>query len=212
LSLAAAAIAAAIALAACGGSSHKQAAATNVTVVDAGVPASSTTTSATITSSHASASDKAAKPRQQPSTTFPTTASQTTAGPPPPPRASNNGTAVDPLNTHPTAAGPKPLACLSIDGLDRARVGKEPGVWEANYGTTSERNLNAVVFVDGPYKSKHAADASAATLNGVEIAMRGGLYDVTASLPSHLTSQVRAVADCLQGPGAPKSKSNSYSF
>jgi hypothetical protein len=211
LRLALSAIVAAVALAACGGSSHRHAAASTVTIIDASGTASSSPASTTTTSSQTRTSGTATK-RKAHTGTLPIRTAQTTAAPPPPPRPSNNGTAVDPANTHPTAAGPKPLACLSIDGLDRARVGKEPGVWMANYGTTSEQNLNAVVFVDGPFKSKQAADASVASLSGVEIAMRGGLYEVSASLPSRLTSQVRAVANCLQGAGASQSKSNSYSF
>ena len=189
---------AAVLLAACGGSSHKK------TVAATSAPISlSTPVTTTLSSSTAPKKDPPhlAKASASAASTKKSAATYNAANP----------TAVNPSNTHPTAAGPKPLACLTGAGLNRARAGKEPGVWEANAGLSAAGNTDATVFVDGPYKSTEAADAAVASLKPVEIAARGGLYEVSATLPSHLTSQVNAVAHCLGG-SASGSKSKKYSF
>jgi hypothetical protein len=112
---------------------------------------------------------------------------------------------------HPTSAGPKPLDCLTRVGLLAAREGNQSGVWEANWGTGLATNPHTTIWVDGPYKSKSAAATAVATLQGVEIAARGGLYEITAQLTSGLGAKVKAVARCLNGSTA-ASHSKPYSF
>jgi hypothetical protein len=56
---------------------------------------------------------------------------------------------------------------------------------------------NAVVYVDGPFKTAAMAHAAAASLNGVELNASGGLFSVSAVLTSHLGATVNAVASCL---------------
>jgi hypothetical protein len=72
-------------------------------------------------------------------------------------------------------------------------------VWQANDGASSLTNENAMVFVDGPYRSSSAVKSAVASLNAIEIAARGGMYEVSATRPSHLDLQVRTVARCLGG-------------
>jgi hypothetical protein len=95
-----------------------------------------------------------------------------------------------------------PKHCLLSTGLDGFHFSKT-GVWSATDHASGQQ-----VFVDGPYKTKTDADKSVQSLAGVEIAQRGGFYEVTATLRSHLQPQVGAVANCL----ARSHKSGALSF
>jgi hypothetical protein len=89
-----------------------------------------------------------------------------------------------------------PVKCLEAFGLQRAHQNKG-GWWEANLGHTSDRMANDMVFIEGPYKNDANANEAAASLKGVEIAQRGGLYVVEATLRGHLGSLVPQIAGCL---------------
>src|SRR5262249_54124961 len=52
------------------------------------------------------------------------------------------------------------------------------------------------VFVDGPYKSAAAAEASAKSLQAIEYATQGGLFVASEPLRSRLDEQVKTVAAC----------------
>jgi hypothetical protein len=86
-------------------------------------------------------------------------------------------------------------ACLTRAGLVKAGQ-HSSGLWGGVDPTTRES-----VLVDGPYKSQGAADTSARSLTGVEIAERGGRYVASATLKSHLATAVHDVAKCLDGAG-----------
>jgi hypothetical protein len=98
------------------------------------------------------------------------------------------------------------MGCLRAARLNHARVGREVGTWVANAGKTKLTDLNAVVIVDGPYKSAKAAHTAAKSLVGTELAASGGRWEVTASRPSHLSRDVNRVAKCLAN------SAKSYSF
>jgi hypothetical protein len=55
------------------------------------------------------------------------------------------------------------------------------------------------VFITGPYGSPSAALQAAQGLQGIEDATGTGVYMVSAALTAHMTSDIRAVAACLQG-------------
>jgi hypothetical protein len=59
-----------------------------------------------------------------------------------------------------------------------------------------------MVFVDGPYRTRAAADESVSSLTGVELAARGGRYVVSASLVSQFGAIVKTVAACLSALAA----------
>lgn len=88
------------------------------------------------------------------------------------------------------------LTCLGQAGLVEARL-RSSGLW----GGIDPVNRDPLL-VDGPYRSRRDADTSAKSLTGVEYAERGGLYVASATLKSHLGTQVHQVAQCLDGPGA----------
>jgi hypothetical protein len=90
-------------------------------------------------------------------------------------------------------SGPTPNICLKAVGLLTPHA-TQTSTWEAYDPTTK-----APVFVDGPYKNKGQARASAKSLVGVESASPGGLYVVSANLASHLGFKVTATAKCLSG-------------
>lgn len=71
-----------------------------------------------------------------------------------------------------------------------------------NLPRSSLTNVNAMILVDGPYKSVAAAAASANSLQGVEFAASGGVWEVTASLRGRRGYIVTEVATCLAGHGA----------
>ena len=98
---------------------------------------------------------------------------------------------------------PAIVACLTHAGLVRAGL-RNAGLWGGTDPTTGEQ-----VLVDGPYKTRAAADASARSLNGVESAERGGAYVASATLKSHLGTAVHQVAACLDRAGAGGSGSGS---
>jgi hypothetical protein len=99
---------------------------------------------------------------------------------------------VRPLHLVAHVKGPSPITCLKQAGL-------------LNPHSTSKGEAEALsaavgqdVYVDGPYKNHAAAVSAAGSLNGVEIAEASGLYMVSATLPSHLNADVKAVAKCLK--------------
>lgn len=222
---------AAIGLAACGGSGPKKTVAQSTPT-----PTATTPTTFTTTGSDTKRPKRvgATKPATGPGTTKPatgpgvstksrghattngsrptttqtatTTAAATTTTATRTKRTGNGGAFAPTTNNSASAVA---MACLKAVGLNRARPGKASGIWEANAGNTSLTDLNAIVFVDGPYKTKQGASASAQSLNGVEYAASGGRWEVSASLPSHLSAQVTKVAKCLAGGG---SGSKSYTF
>jgi hypothetical protein len=97
----------------------------------------------------------------------------------------------------PKYVGPSPIGCLTAAGLNRARPAREPQVWEANSGHTSEVDSNAIVFLSGPYKNGTVARTYAKSLLVVELAASGGRWVASASVPSHLNAAVKMVAGCM---------------
>jgi len=93
------------------------------------------------------------------------------------------------------------MSCLDGVGLVHARLERN-GTWAGDHHGTS-------VFVDGPYATTGAAAASAQSLSGVEDAASGGRYVASATLTSHLGTQVKAVALCLGGSGTKSPPSSS---
>lgn len=86
-----------------------------------------------------------------------------------------------------------PKHCLLSSGLVHFSFSRT-GVWSAKDPASGNP-----VFVDGPYATNAAADKAVNTLQGVEIAKRGGKYEVTATLRSRLDGPVAKVARCLSG-------------
>jgi hypothetical protein len=97
----------------------------------------------------------------------------------------------------PGYTGPSPIKCLQAAGLNQARVGVEPQVWEANFGSSAETDSNAIVFLSGPYQNSTVATDYAQSLQSVELASSGGLWVASASVRSQLKSQVDNVAACM---------------
>jgi hypothetical protein len=93
--------------------------------------------------------------------------------------------------------GPSPIGCLESAGLDRARPGTEPYVWEANSGIGGEGDTNTIVFLSGPYQDDRAAADYAQSLKVVELSATGGRWVASAALKSGLGSQVNHVAACM---------------
>jgi hypothetical protein len=90
------------------------------------------------------------------------------------------------------------LACLHGTGLVQGKLDRS-GVWSAMDPTTRKS-----VFVDGPYQTTAAADASVKTLKGLDSAARGGLFVVSAAIATHLGDAVTATASCLNGSSGAK--------
>lgn len=96
---------------------------------------------------------------------------------------------------------PAPVTCLSRGGLNRIHI-TQGGFWEGIEGINPSGDPNAMVFVDGPYRTRAAADESVSSLTGVELAARGGRYVVSASLVSQFGAIVKTVAACLSALAA----------
>lgn len=96
----------------------------------------------------------------------------------------------------PKASKPAPLTCLKAAGLE------EPAKRGAGLWGGAEPTTGADVLVDGPYDTAAEAKASVASLDGVQEAMKGGLYVVSATLTSKVEAAVREVAECLDGAAA----------
>jgi hypothetical protein len=106
----------------------------------------------------------------------------------------------------PKANASSPKSCLKTAGLGHIRsLGRTR--WQGTTGENSTRDINASVFVTGPYPSTSAANRAAQRARFAEIAFPGGRYLVTASKPSYLSATVSLAAACLSA-GSGKS----YSF
>jgi hypothetical protein len=88
--------------------------------------------------------------------------------------------------------GPTPIVCLKGAGLSDAH-GFGANRWVASL----DNPLPNQIFVDGPFTSVKAAKADAASLQGVNVAERGGVYVVSADLRANVNARVGLVADCL---------------
>jgi hypothetical protein len=97
----------------------------------------------------------------------------------------------------PTYVGPSPIGCLESAGLNRARPGSEPYVWEANSGLTSEDDHLATVFLSGPYQDATTAADYAQSLKVVEVSATGGRWVASAALHSGLDDAVNQAAACM---------------
>lgn len=170
--------AAALMLAACGGSSKRPATTTSAQVTSTAAPPAVTTTT-TSTTHKRTATVKQPKPRKltaQPAAPSPAlTATTPNAG--------------IPRSAH--VSGPTPIICLKAAGLITVHATQE-STWEGLVPGTK-----VAVYVDGPYKTKAQAKASAKSLAGVEEEAAGGLYDVTAYLSAHVKYKVSEVTQCL---------------
>lgn len=190
--------ASAIVLSGCGGSSSGGG--DTVTIVTAAGTTSAATSSATpattTTATHASASATGTAPVSAPATSAASTAGaspSTRHGAGSRARTSRASTpSVTPHAATPTTnASLNPVPCLQASQLVDAGLSR-PNEWQARFPIT-----HAVIYVDGPYRTVAMARASAASLNGVEFAAAGGLFEVSAVLSSHLGASVNAVAACL---------------
>jgi hypothetical protein len=182
---------AALALAGCGGSSHSSSKSTqSVAQVANTTPSAVTTTTTSTTTSdpkqkankarHHSASHSGATPvTHHRAHRAPTTHSSHTS--PVSVRRSKPGKVI----------GPSPLVCLRQRGLIRARTLGPDRWWATDFATLKP------VYVDGPFKTVAQAKADVSSLQGVESAVRGGLYVVNAALSSHINNDVTLVAACL---------------
>jgi hypothetical protein len=107
-----------------------------------------------------------------------------------------------PLPTSPTdpskqpvshVKGPSPLRCLAIAGLLAPHYGS------AGEASAVSSAVGQFVYVDGPFKNRASASASAQSLQGLEDVEAAHLYVVSARLDAHLHKQVAQVAGCLDG-------------
>jgi hypothetical protein len=81
-----------------------------------------------------------------------------------------------------------PPKCLKRSGLGHIRrVGS--GKWQGTIGQDPTKDVNASVFVEGPYGSVKAASTAAARASLVQIAYAGGLFTVTATRASYLSQE-----------------------
>lgn len=112
----------------------------------------------------------------------------------------NSQTTTIPASTaSPAYVGRSPIGCLQAAGLNRARPGTEPYVWEANSGFSAEDNHLATVFLSGPYQDSAMAASYAQSLTSVEVAASGGRWVASAALTSGLGNAVNQVAACMAG-------------
>jgi len=121
-----------------------------------------------------------------------TTSSTSTSAAPAPPAGKVITRAV--LPQPPRRVTAVAVRCLKDQGLVHVGAGYRPGVWLGKNPVNGKP-----VFVDGPYKNRAAADRSAKSLHVVESAERGGMFVVSATIPSRLGDAVHAVAKCLNG-------------
>ena len=142
---------------------------------------------------HPKRSAKPATAQHSPATTSGTNPLAPPSQPPPPP---------PPPKAPP--GSPTPKACLLAADLGRVRKGTEQGVTIGNVPGTGLKDVNGMIFVDGPYRSAAQAHQSAESLQGVEFAASGGVWEVTAALRGHRGYVVVEVANCLAGHGEVK--------
>jgi hypothetical protein len=185
-----AAVAAAAGLAACGGSSHS--ASTVAQTTSTATAATSTTQATTTTKPAGSGKKKPSAGKAAPSTTTGATTTTTT------PAATTAPAGTPPALVANRHQASQLIQCLKASGLAGPSY-RGNRIWGGSVGGHD-------VLVDGPYKSRNAADASAKSLLIVESAERGGLFVVSATLASHLGNKVHQVATCLNG------RSTGYSF
>jgi hypothetical protein len=193
------AAAAVFGVSACGGSSKSKS--TTTTVAQASATTQQVATTASSTTATSATSDKHAKKTSQ------TTSSSTTADPPAhhvhhhgPMPDTHKTTPLPPVKNHGKVVGPTPIVCLQGAGLGGAHA-SGANRWIANAGSQQ-------IFVDGPFTSVKAAKEDAASLQGINLYKRGGLYVVSTNLTSHLNVAVDRVAGCLSAT----SGSGSLSF
>jgi hypothetical protein len=224
---------AALTLAACGGSSAAPATSTTTGPAPStttGAATATTTAQTTTTSGRrprrhgaaaAASATSTATPASTTTTPASTTASTTTTTKATTPRAAttagSSSATTSATRTTPAApaatAAATPVQCLRRSGLRHIhRV--EHGLWAASRLPTPLGDVNAMVFVDGPYAGRHAAAASAQSLQGTEYADPAGRYVASATLRSRLSAAVAKVAACLGGGHAKpqRSRSKTYSF
>ena len=106
-------------------------------------------------------------------------------------------TTIPATSATPGYVGPSPLYCLETAGLNQARAGTEPYVWEANTGASPENDHLAEVFLSGPYQDDPTATNYAQSLTSIELATSGGRWVASAAQTSGLGSQVNKVAACM---------------
>jgi hypothetical protein len=85
--------------------------------------------------------------------------------------------------------------CLKAAGLGHIVHGA--GRWQGTTGENPITDLNASVFVAGPFPTAAAARAGASADERDEIAFPGGRYLVTANSASYLAQEVSFAAACL---------------
>lgn len=193
LYLAVFASAACLGVAACGSSKH----ATSVS-------SPATTSAATVTTTSATTKTHAASTKAKTHTV-----SGSSAKP-----AANAATASASIPVAKTFNSPIPSGCLAKQGY-QYHYYVERGILAASRAPVAHVDVNAHVYVDGPYKNAPAAAAAAQSLLGTEYAASGGLYEVSATLRSHANAAVQAIAACLKSrpsPGKARSKTKKKSF
>jgi hypothetical protein len=149
------------------------------------------TTSTSVTHTTTSAAKHKKPPGNRPKPPTKTTSRGTAPGRTSLPKPAPVSVPNDGIPPEAQVSGPTPTACLSQAGLLDAHA-TQVETWQAVDATNK-----APVYVDGPYTNSDQAKASAQSLQGVEMAVDGGLYVVTATLHSNLDFQVNAVAQCL---------------
>jgi hypothetical protein len=89
-----------------------------------------------------------------------------------------------------------PSKCLKRAGLGHIHaIGKDK--WQGTTGTEPSRDLNASVFVQGPYASTKAATTATDKALLVQLAYAGGPFVVTATRRSYLNMEASYTAACL---------------
>jgi hypothetical protein len=201
--------------AACGSSKPKAPATTTTAAAATTGTAAAVSTDPGTATKHASKTDekragsaKSTRPRS--STTTPirtataappaTTTTTTTVAPP-----------VTPAAPADTFRAPIPTSCLGKNGYHYHYL-VERGILAASHGPVPHTDIDAMIFVDGPYPNPAAAATAAQGLIGTEYAASGGRYEVSATLRSHANSAVVAIAACLKGNVSAKKKSSNNSL
>jgi hypothetical protein len=95
----------------------------------------------------------------------------------------------------PKYVGPSPVGCLTAAGLIRAQASRQPEVWEAYSGLSSDHTTE--VFLSGPYKTPAMATRYAQSLKVVEISASHGRWVASAALRSGLETQLDKAAACM---------------
>lgn len=71
------------------------------------------------------------------------------------------------------------------------------GEWQGTTGENPRSDISASVFVAGPYTTTGEVRDAVARARRREIAWPGGMFVVSATKPSYLTSTVTIAAACL---------------